>query len=389
MKKIHQKGFTLVELLVVIAIIGILIGLLLPAVQAAREAARRMECTNKMKQIGLALHNYHDAYGTFPAAQAAFVSKQAQKELDGGHRWGTMTTLLPFMELGSSYDFISGYTCKSHDSYDYITLQPHWGFNSAVPFSKNMPTFNCPSDANVSTTNISSCSINARTNYFFSRGDCIYNTSTISRVDTPVTDSGRLFVCNRGGFASGVWKSTAEILDGTSNTVAVSEGTTANSKDISKGGSSKGFIAKGGASPDNSVLGACNPSTLLDPNDSHKFADTVEVNYSRGEMVFDAGMTCQGFNTVFPPNYPYCMSSQGYGQTQRNVFGVYPPQSYHSGGANVCFFDGTVKFIPDTINCGNLSSGQWKNGSLRDNGESNFGVWGALGSICGGETKTL
>ena len=369
MKKVSKKGFTLVELLVVIAIIGILIGLLLPAVQAAREAARRMECTNKMKQIGLALHNYHDAYGTFPAAHAAFISKNATGEINGGHHWGTMTTLLPFMELNAAYDFISGYVCKSHDSYDYFTLQPHWGFISAVPFAKNIPAFNCPSDANVSMLNISSCSNNARTNFFFSRGDCAYNITAITRVGDEVTDAGRLFASNRGAFVFGFWKSTAEIIDGTSNTVAVSEGTTANDK-LAKGGSSKGFIAKGGASPDNSAMGACNPSTLLDPSDSHKFADTVDVNYTRGEMCFDAYITCQGFNTIFPPNYPYCMSSQTWSQTNRNGFGLFPPQSYHNGGANVCFFDGNVKFIPDTINCGNLSSGQWKSGTYRDNGES-------------------
>ena len=94
-----RSGFTLVELLVVIAIIGILIGLLLPAVQAAREAARRMTCTNNLKQIGIGLHNYHDTYGSFPCGLLADMPPSIPK-------WGWAAMLLPFVEQASLHDAI-------------------------------------------------------------------------------------------------------------------------------------------------------------------------------------------------------------------------------------------------------------------------------------------
>ncbi len=95
------RAFTLVELLVVIAIIGVLVGLLLPAVQAAREAARRMSCTNNMKQFGLALHNYHDTCGRFPAAWMGYEPGTNHPDPLGEPGWGWGASLLPFVEQGS------------------------------------------------------------------------------------------------------------------------------------------------------------------------------------------------------------------------------------------------------------------------------------------------
>src|SRR3954469_2860277 len=93
-----RRGFTLVELLVVIAIIGVLVALLLPAVQAAREAARRGQCSNNLKQIGLALHNYETAIGTFPPGRLNTYVK------GNGHCWGAYSQLMPYLELGALFD---------------------------------------------------------------------------------------------------------------------------------------------------------------------------------------------------------------------------------------------------------------------------------------------
>src|SRR5262245_20127492 len=94
----RRRGFTLVELLVVIAIIGVLLGLLLPAIQAAREAGRRSQCMNNLKEIGLACHQHHDAYGVLPPgwAQAPATVPQGGTLVEGGH--GTFPFLLPYLE---------------------------------------------------------------------------------------------------------------------------------------------------------------------------------------------------------------------------------------------------------------------------------------------------
>ncbi|TWU23114.1 Type II secretion system protein G precursor [Novipirellula galeiformis] len=124
----RRQGFTLVELLVVIAIIGVLVGLLLPAVQAAREAARRMSCSNNLKQVGLAMHNYHDSLGSFPSG--AYPSCC----------YGTwLPLILPYMEQGNLADLYVDWGNTSGARYSHDP-------NLANVTSKRIPAFSCPSD---------------------------------------------------------------------------------------------------------------------------------------------------------------------------------------------------------------------------------------------------
>lgn len=127
MKDNRQRGFTLVELLVVIAIIGVLVGLLLPAVQAAREAARRMQCGNNLKQLGIAMHNYHDTHNRFPSGRA-------------GCCYGTWQTLImPFIELQNVSDLYQDWGNTSGIRYGAAP-------NTTNVTARRYPAFTCPSD---------------------------------------------------------------------------------------------------------------------------------------------------------------------------------------------------------------------------------------------------
>ena len=129
--KRSAHGFTLIELLVVIAIIAILIALLLPAVQQAREAARRSQCRNNLKQIGLALHNYHDTFLQFPSA---FGNQSINS--GGGERWGhsQWVALLPYYDQAPMYN-----------QWNFLANDEGWTGNSAVSQNANIPVLKCPS----------------------------------------------------------------------------------------------------------------------------------------------------------------------------------------------------------------------------------------------------
>jgi len=228
-----KKAFTLVELLVVIAIIGVMVGLLLPAVQAAREAARRMSCSNNMKQIGLALHNYHSAHNKFPYSVGWGGSIEAGTAIPGANRirnhrgWLLM---LPFVEQQALYDLAnlsaaSGSYVRSGTAGTISGPLPGAAGNpNDVVVSTPVPTFLCPSDANptnYATTSSATYSISpgtttlqgAYTNYDFS----VRRTS--STANTFTSDD----IMTRRMFGFNDSSKFRDIVDGTSNAIAVCE----------------------------------------------------------------------------------------------------------------------------------------------------------------------
>ena len=361
----NRQGFTLVELLVVIAIIGILIGLLLPAVQAAREAARRMQCTNNLKQLGLAVQNYHDANNGLPPARAFFGRSNA---IHNGTKTGPFCTvmfLLPYIEQGPLYTEIVSYT---EPNYANGQLQHPWNgdFKALYPaLCSVVPPFLCPSDGlskQLSTDGHQS----GRCNYMSSRGDSMWNNN---RHPDDEGDA-RAKTAHRGCFWIGEFPNMSIVVDGTSNTVTFSECVSATG---TGGRSIKGNLFQESSMYNgNSRPGPC----LALKAGTEATKDALTANW-RGQRFADGQVLVQGFNTVLPPNSPNC----SYGGD--SVWGVAAAQSNHSGGVNAAMLDGSVRFVSETIDCGDAYS------NAVTGGQSPYGVWGAMGSAQGGETTSL
>ncbi len=342
-RSLSRRAFTLVELLVVIAIIGILIALLLPAVQAAREAARRSQCTNHLKQLGLALHNYHDTFGCFTFRQGG--TTQGSSDYNWGRRSG-FVGLLPFMEQAPLYQKISGALTENGTTYHAWGPAP-WDGNY-TPWKAQVPTLLCPSDPR----GTKGSSDTGRTNYRFCMGDTINDNTGSSN--------------NRGLFAYISVSRFRDVTDGTSNTLAMSE------RGIGSGAGQKilSGVATGIASVDT------NPTLCLNTRGSNgEYKSGVSTRDGSGTRWCDGVPLYTGFTTVLAPNAPSCM----YDTNWDGNWGIFSPTSYHPGGVNGVMADGAVRFFSETINAGNPAASQVTSGV------SPYGVWGALGTKAGGE----
>ncbi|MDO5553182.1 MAG: DUF1559 domain-containing protein [Planctomycetia bacterium] len=397
-------AFTLVELLVVIAIIGILIALLLPAVQAAREAARRMQCSNNLKQIGLALHNYHDSHTSFPA-YAVGVAKPGDPSsgvfLVHYSLYSPLAMMLPYMEQQSRYDLLMSSVDKTTGAWPYMDPSKHSAGSAPYIFMCSpAPFFWCPSDPDATEQQLYTNNNQAKTNYVCSLGDTI---KSIAKYP----DNKKLHTNNRGffgggsGFIAGVHNikcnSFASLTDGSSNTIAFSEtiAISNNTKKI-KSGLWRYFGDTDWNFEDPATAHA--GSTGYTPRDCLAKRSATDPTlyksstvswYGKGYSFYWSYPAAVAFTTVLPPNSPSCVAEMKGGP------GFYSASSNHSGGCNSLLADGSVRFISETIDTGNMDydisspPAGYPNNGKDPTGKSPFGVWGALGSINGGETVTL
>lgn len=357
--RLGRRGFTLIELLVVIAIIAVLIALLLPAVQQAREAARRSQCKNNLKQIGIALHNYHETFDRFVYGKGGTLGYGDASRLDGNYdRRSGLYSLLPYLDQSPLYDLV-----EAGDP----TTTPKVPPGGAAPWSGwvgyqkgQIAVLRCPTDPGILSTR-GTC------NYAFSRGDFIGTAA----------GSGRDAQQVNGMFALRTCYGMRDIVDGASNTMMFSERVQAN------------FGINGKSSPNvregiiTSVAGiTTNPGSCLAAAapilNSGRYTNGATIKGKFSSIWMDGQPENVAFYSVLPPNAPSCINDAN-GNADGAV-AVLSPSSFHAGGVHALLGDGSVRFIAENIDTGNLGVASTLGG------RSPYGVWGALGTKSGGET---
>jgi prepilin-type N-terminal cleavage/methylation domain-containing protein/prepilin-type processing-associated H-X9-DG protein len=374
-----RRAFTLVELLVVIAIIGVLIALLLPAVQAAREAARRMQCSNNLKQLGLAVHNFHSAKNRLPCGEndpdwLVFKKPGTTDRLDAVDIYSPFCTLLPYVEQQALFDTITSMLTNASQTTPYdINLVPQTGISNPTisgvdnPFRSEVSAFGCPSDPYWKKPS-GSPNFTGVTSYHCNRGDA---------------QTGSNWGETRGLFPNGtnITFTLANIVDGTSNTLLFAESMASNpaTADDRK-------VQSGVAILDTAIR-TTTPSQCAATRGSSGMLNVTAIN-NKGRRWPDARQVYTMFNSILPPNAPSCRFN---GEREMLI----TASSYHTGGANVALCDGSARFVSDTVDCDRITEvlGQNLGSNVNEphqwTGPSTYGVWGAAGTSNGGESKQL
>ena len=392
MKTRTRHGFTLVELLVVIAIIGVLVGLLLPAVQAAREAARRMSCSNNFKQLGLAIHNYHSAYQKLPMLQNGTVPSpftgdgmQDESTIANLMQVSILVSLTPFIEQQAIWEQISN--PNVFDLNDPATARsPAWPAMGPTPTQEGtpndgyrpwmteLPGYRCPSDPGVGLPAM------GRTNYVACSGDTFWNMDRgplSNNLQPNENRSKNMQVCARGIFVPHTFTRFRDVLDGTSNTIAMGEiATDLGDNNVRTRPRTAGWTAMrnnpgnfktDGTDPLRPQFWATSGVTLI--TDGHVGRG---LKWANGQGIYGL------FNTILPPNSPLAV-----GDGARSA-GMIPASSQHQGGCHILMADGAVKFITDSIDAGDQTARVVTPGNSPPHAvagsPSPYGLWGALGT---------
>jgi prepilin-type N-terminal cleavage/methylation domain-containing protein/prepilin-type processing-associated H-X9-DG protein len=332
-----RRGFTLIELLVVIAIIAVLIALLLPAVQAAREAARRIQCTNNLKQLGLAVHDYESTNGTLPPQQ---IVGYRGTTIIFKSQWGVTSRLAPFMELGPLYNSLN-FSLKTSDP-----------GNSTV-VSTSIKALICPSeirpDPYTSTSASGVTSTYAVSNYGWNVGDWY-------------VFGGASGIPNKGAFGVNRSRTFSGLSDGLSQTILSAEVKAYQPAYHDCPGAVPANFANPAVAPDPATIlsiVAASPSACGAPAVGH-------AKWCNGNTFLDAFTTALTPNTKSFAGTPavdvdLCSEDEDDGGP---TYSAVTSRSHHPGGVDALFGDGSVRFIKDSI--------QWS-------------TWRALGTVAGGE----
>ncbi|HQU41454.1 MAG TPA: DUF1559 domain-containing protein [Pirellulales bacterium] len=329
----NECGFTLVELLVVIAIIGILVALLLPAVQAARESARRSQCVNNLKQLGIALHNFEQSNKTFPKGSTSQSYAADPTIPPNFYRWSAFAYLTPFLEQTPVYNQIHLDVPLYGGPNQGYAVMPANQFAVQIV----VPLFLCPSDRGQPVTNYLG-TIFGPCNYAACMGTGINGGSEY--------DTDGMFYMNSA-------TRFADLLDGASNTAAMAESILGAAPDPTKPPDPRTVYAYLGGSP---VTDAnCLAANQYNVSDPRSFA------WANGEV------RCGLYNHYLPPNSPRldCVSYDP--NTQYTDTGWRTARSYHPSAANLLLADGSVHTIQDTID---------------------IAIWRALATLRNGESLT-